>query len=212
MHGVDLARVLAVLGMFVTHIGPAALMPSAGTAAAVLAGLSDGHASILFVTLAGLSLGLLTGGRTPHGGVALRRDRVRIAVRAVILFVLGMGLTLGAPIMVILSFYAVYVVLALPVLRVSPGVLASGARRGVGASRATGLVPPPQPGRESGKRGATEPAGSAPSGLRPWRGQAAGSPAGWAGSGWAVRAGRRVKKAMTRPANTKPAERRKAVL
>lgn len=124
LHGVDLARALAVLCMFVAHIGPAALNPSAGTAAEVLAALGDGHASILFATLAGVSLALLTGGSTPHYGLALRRDRVRIAVRAAILLVLGMALTqLGAPIMVILSFYAVYFVLALPVLRVSPGVL-----------------------------------------------------------------------------------------
>ncbi|SDX80461.1 Protein of unknown function [Saccharopolyspora shandongensis] len=125
LSGVDLARALAVLGMFIAHIGPAMLDPRAGTAAEVLAKLGNGHASILFATLAGVSLALLTGGSDPHDGALLRRDRVRIAVRAAILFVLGMALTqLGTPIMVILSFYAIYFVLALPVLRMPPAALA----------------------------------------------------------------------------------------
>ncbi|MCI2418038.1 DUF1624 domain-containing protein [Saccharopolyspora sp. K220] len=125
LNGVDLARALAVLGMFVAHIGPLMLDPHAGTAAGVLAAFGNGHASILFATLAGVSLALLTGGSQPHDGLALRRDRIRIAVRAAILFVLGMALTqLGTPVMVILSFYAVYFLLALPVLRLSPAVLA----------------------------------------------------------------------------------------
>ncbi|MEV0700194.1 DUF418 domain-containing protein [Saccharopolyspora sp. NPDC050389] len=125
LSGVDLARALAVLGMFVAHIGPAMLDLRAGTAAQVLAVLGNGHASILFATLAGVSLALLTGGSDPHEGALLRRDRVRIAVRAAILFVLGMALTqLGTPIMVILSFYAIYFVLALPVLRLRPTALA----------------------------------------------------------------------------------------
>jgi uncharacterized membrane protein len=123
--GVDLARALAVLGMFVAHIGPAVIAPHPGTAAETLAWLGDGHASILFGTLAGVSLALLTGGDHPHHGLALRRDRVRIAVRAAILFVLGMALTqVAVPIMVILAFYAIYFVLALPFLRMSPRALA----------------------------------------------------------------------------------------
>ncbi|GAA4614917.1 heparan-alpha-glucosaminide N-acetyltransferase domain-containing protein [Saccharopolyspora hordei] len=125
LHGVDLARGLAVLGMFVAHAGPAVLAPDAGSAAEFLASLGNGHASILFATLAGVSLALLTGGSRPHEGLALRRDRVRVAVRAVVLFLLGMVLTqLGAPMMVILSFYALYFLLALPFLRVRPAVLA----------------------------------------------------------------------------------------
>ncbi|MGP4019580.1 DUF418 domain-containing protein [Saccharopolyspora sp. 5N708] len=128
LHGVDLARALAVLGMFVAHIGPLMLDPHAGTAAEVLAAFGNGHASILFATLAGVSLALLTGGSRPHEGLALRRDRIRIAVRAAILFVLGMALTqLGTPIMVILSYYAVYFVLALPVLVLRPRVLLASA-------------------------------------------------------------------------------------
>ncbi|RKT81957.1 Protein of unknown function [Saccharopolyspora antimicrobica] len=125
LDGVDIARGLAVLGMFVAHAGPAMLDPTAGGAAEFLAGLGNGHASVLFAVLAGVSLALLTGGSRPHEGSVLRRDRVRIAVRAVVLFVLGMVLTqLGAQMMVILSFYALYFLLALPFLRVRPAVLA----------------------------------------------------------------------------------------
>ncbi|KAA5825876.1 DUF1624 domain-containing protein [Saccharopolyspora hirsuta] len=124
LHGVDIARGLAVLGMFVAHAGPAALNPAAGGAAEFLAALGNGHASILFATLAGVSLALLTGGSRPHEGLALRRDRVRIAVRAVVLFALGMALTqLGTPMMVILSFYALYFLLTLPFLRLRPAAL-----------------------------------------------------------------------------------------
>lgn len=125
LDGVDIARGLAVLGMFVAHAGPAMLDPTAGGVAEFLRSLGTGHASILFAVLAGVSLALLTGGSRPHEGLVLRRDRVRIVVRAVILFVLGMALTqLGAQMMVILSFYALYFLLALPFLRVRPAVLA----------------------------------------------------------------------------------------
>ncbi|GAA2277755.1 hypothetical protein GCM10010234_12340 [Streptomyces hawaiiensis] len=125
----DLARALAVLGMFVSHIGPALILSGAGRKAGApaefLGALSDGHASILFVTLAGVSLALLTGGSRPHHGVALRVDGVRIAVRAAVLFVLGMALAhISTRVIVILSFYAVYFLLALPLLRVPPRFLA----------------------------------------------------------------------------------------
>ncbi|MHA6798630.1 heparan-alpha-glucosaminide N-acetyltransferase domain-containing protein [Bounagaea algeriensis] len=125
--GVDIARGLAVLGMFVAHFGPSRFAAGeGGAAAAVLDALSAGHAAILFATLAGVSLALLSGGRAPRDRAALRRDRVRIAVRAVALLLLGMVLTeLGAPIMVILSFYGVYFLLALPLLRMPPAVLAA---------------------------------------------------------------------------------------
>ncbi|MBB4686623.1 heparan-alpha-glucosaminide N-acetyltransferase domain-containing protein [Amycolatopsis jiangsuensis] len=123
--GVDVARALAVFGMFAAHIGPAVLAVHAGGPAEVLGRIGDGHASILFALLAGVSLALLTGGRTPHQGAALRRDRVRIAVRAVLLFVLGLALTQwGAPIFVILAFYGAYFLIALPFLRLSPRTLA----------------------------------------------------------------------------------------
>ncbi len=128
--GVDIARGLAVLGMFVAHFGPSRFAPAEGGAAAggaaVLDALSAGHAAILFATLAGVSLALLSGGRAPRARPALRRDRVRITVRAVVLFLLGMALTeLGAPIMVILSFYGAYFLLALPLLRMGPALLAT---------------------------------------------------------------------------------------
>ncbi|MFF0003434.1 heparan-alpha-glucosaminide N-acetyltransferase domain-containing protein [Streptomyces tibetensis] len=129
LDGVDLARALAVLGMFVSHIGPALILSGvgrkAGAPAEFLGALTDGHASILFATLAGASLALLTGGSRPHHGVALRQDVARIAVRAAILFVLGMALAqISSVVIVILSYYALYFLLALPLLRVPPRILA----------------------------------------------------------------------------------------
>ncbi|GAB2732151.1 hypothetical protein GCM10027174_00780 [Salinifilum aidingensis] len=126
MIGVDIARGLAVLGMFVAHVGPSRFTPDAGGAAGVLDALSAGHASVLFAVLAGVSLALLSGGHAPRAAAAPRRDRVRITVRAVLLLLLGMVLTeLGAPIMVILSSYGAYFLLALPLLRVRPAALAA---------------------------------------------------------------------------------------
>ncbi|KOX00879.1 hypothetical protein ADK65_13990 [Streptomyces sp. NRRL B-1140] len=129
LDGVDLARALAVLGMFVSHIGPALILSGhgrkAGFPAEFMGAVSDGHASILFATLAGVSLALLTGGSRPHDGVARRRDRALIAVRAAILFVLGMALAqFSTEVVVILPFYALCFLLALPLLRLPPGFLA----------------------------------------------------------------------------------------
>ncbi|MFF6948608.1 heparan-alpha-glucosaminide N-acetyltransferase domain-containing protein [Streptomyces iakyrus] len=129
LDGVDLARALAVLGMFVSHTGPALILSGlgrkAGAPATFLEAVSDGHASVLFATLAGVSLALLAGGSRPHDGVARRTDRARIAVRAAILFVLGVALAqISTEVIVILSFYALYFVSALPLLHVRPRVLA----------------------------------------------------------------------------------------
>ncbi|HEY8589621.1 MAG TPA: hypothetical protein VIL55_08725, partial [Naasia sp.] len=52
--GVDVARGVALLGMFVAH-----LLPGEGET------LADGRSSVLFATLAGVSLGLMTGGANP---------------------------------------------------------------------------------------------------------------------------------------------------
>ncbi|MET9872774.1 hypothetical protein ABZZ16_43075, partial [Streptomyces sp. NPDC006386] len=52
--GVDLARALAVFGMYVVHIGPP-LSATSGVAGWIRY-LADGHSSVLFATLAGFSL------------------------------------------------------------------------------------------------------------------------------------------------------------
>jgi uncharacterized membrane protein YeiB len=111
---VDLARALAVFGMFIVHVG--------GTAEAGLPDwvqdLGNGHASALFATLAGFSMTLIAGRFEPKTGLAGRQAKVRIAIRAVVLLAVGSAMAMtnfgGAG---ILNFYGVYFLLALPLVR-----------------------------------------------------------------------------------------------
>ncbi|MBZ3906743.1 DUF418 domain-containing protein [Streptomyces griseiscabiei] len=121
--GVDLARALAVFGMFAVHVGPAPT-PGGGVGDWFLE-LSSGRASALFATLAGFSLMLIAGRPEPKTGLAGRQARARIVIRAVILLLLGSALATtnfgGAG---ILNFYALYFLLALPLLRLRARTLA----------------------------------------------------------------------------------------
>ena len=106
--GVDVARGLAVIGMFAAHMWPRLLLDER---------IFDGRSAILFATLAGVSLGLMSGGArpTPRG----TRGRVvgGIAIRAGLLIVLGLALQAWNPyLLVILPYYGVMFVLALGLL------------------------------------------------------------------------------------------------
>jgi uncharacterized protein len=120
--GADIARGVAVLGMFTAHVGVTS--GDIGTLEGWLS-LAHGRSSILFATVAGLSLALFTGGAKPVTGEAMRTARARILVRAVLLMALVAVLDLfGTRVLLILGFYAAYFVLALPFLRQPPGRLA----------------------------------------------------------------------------------------
>ena len=117
--GVDVARGLAVLGMMGPHTAPIA--PFDWGHPASWLDIVNGRPSILFALLAGVSIGLLSGGIRAHEGVPLVQARMRILVRAVVIFALGGLLSmLGTPVAVVLEFYAVLFVLLLPFLRWSP--------------------------------------------------------------------------------------------
>ena len=119
--GADIARGIAVLGMFTAHVGVTSA--DVGTLEGWLS-LAHGRSSILFATVAGLSLALFTGGSEPYAGVAMRTARSRILVRAVLLMALVALLDLfGTRVFLILGFYAAYFVLALPFLRMPPARL-----------------------------------------------------------------------------------------
>lgn len=120
--GVDLARTLAVFGMYVVHIGPA-LSATNGVGSWVRY-LADGHSSVLFATLAGFSLMLIAGRREPKTGLAGRQAKARIAIRAVVLLALGTAMATVYGGVVILGFYGVYFLLALPLLRLRAKTLA----------------------------------------------------------------------------------------
>ncbi|MEH0445216.1 DUF418 domain-containing protein [Streptomyces sp. B21-102] len=120
--GVDLARALAVFGMYVVHIGPP-LSATHGVGSWVRY-MADGHSSVLFATLAGFSLMLIAGRFEPKTGLAGRQAKARIAIRAVILLALGTVMTMEYGGVIILGFYGVYFLLALPLVRLSAGTLA----------------------------------------------------------------------------------------
>jgi len=117
--GLDVARGVAVLGMYGAHLG----ITDAFDWAQPLTWLDlvHGRSSILFATLAGVSIAIISGRMAPPTGVPLLQVRVRILVRAALIFAIGGVLEyLGTPIAVILPMYAVLFVLSLPFLRWRP--------------------------------------------------------------------------------------------
>jgi uncharacterized membrane protein YeiB len=121
--GIDLARGLALLGMMATHILVVS-DPDTGDLTPV-GTLFAGRASALFAVLAGVSLAVVTGAVTPYRGRDRARASVSILIRAVLIGLLGLVLVeAGAPVAVILAYYAVLFVLALPFLGLRAGPLA----------------------------------------------------------------------------------------
>ncbi|MFB9661944.1 heparan-alpha-glucosaminide N-acetyltransferase domain-containing protein [Glycomyces mayteni] len=121
--GLDAARAVAVFGMYYSHVGP--WSDETGTWKSFLMDLPHGRSSALFATLAGLSLVLIAGGSEPKTGRPLRQAVVKIAIRAVLLLALGTWLTsTGTSIVVILAFYGLYFLLALPFIRLRARTLA----------------------------------------------------------------------------------------
>ena len=86
--------------------------------------MADGHSSVLFATLAGFSLMLIAGRREPKTGLAGRQARARIAIRAVVLLALGTVMAMEYGGVIILGFYGVYFLLALPLVRLRARTLA----------------------------------------------------------------------------------------
>ncbi len=120
--GLDLARGLAVFGMYAVHVGPA---PAQGGVIGFLMELAQGRSSALFAVLAGFAVALITGRRTPKTGLAGRQAVAKVIIRAVILLALGTALTkTGTPVVPILAFYGLFFLLVLPLHRLSAKPLA----------------------------------------------------------------------------------------
>ncbi|MGW0762584.1 DUF418 domain-containing protein [Streptomyces sp. NPDC002814] len=120
--GLDLARGLAVFGMYAVHVGPA---PSQGGVIGFLMELAQGRSSALFAVLAGFAVALITGRRTPKTGLAGRQAVAKVIIRAVILLALGTALTMtGTPVVPILAFYGLFFLLVLPLYRLGAKPLA----------------------------------------------------------------------------------------
>lgn len=96
LHGIDLARALAILGMVFAHVGPANYFGDA---------LTRGYASATFAVLAGVSLSIIS-------------SSYRLMVRGVLLMVIGCLLQLAqSSIAVVLVAIGIIFVLLPPVLR-----------------------------------------------------------------------------------------------
>ncbi|HIY40850.1 MAG TPA: DUF1624 domain-containing protein [Candidatus Nocardiopsis merdipullorum] len=123
--GVDAARALAVFGMFVVHMGVESLgLLSPEGYAWDLHDLVRGNSSALFAFLAGVSLAMMTGRTRPVRGEPLRRAAVRVLTRALFIGLLGVVLdALAVPVAVILTYYAGFFVLALPLAAFRAGAL-----------------------------------------------------------------------------------------
>ena len=121
--GIDVARGLALLGMMVIHlIDPVTedgLMPWSWR-------ISAGNSAALFATLAGVGIALSTGRMNRPRGRLWVASGVTLLVRAAAIGVIGLALGALVPVdvaNVILPFYAVLFVLAIPFLRVRASVL-----------------------------------------------------------------------------------------
>ena len=120
--GIDLARGLAVLGMFAAHL--LTIDPFVADDPATWLDIVNGRSSILFATLAGVSIALVTGGTNPLRGPARARSAARLALRGALLWVIGILLVMtGVPVYVILPAHAVLFALSLPFLGLSAGRL-----------------------------------------------------------------------------------------
>ena len=121
--GIDLARGIAVLGMMVVHL----LSPeNAQGDMAWSWRLTSGNAAALFAVLAGVGIALSTGGAAAPRRGRLLRGVVGITTRAALIGLIGLTLGVIVPTEianVILPYYAVLFVLAIPFLSLPPRVL-----------------------------------------------------------------------------------------
>jgi uncharacterized membrane protein YeiB len=104
---IDLARGIALVGMMFVHLGPQWV----GASPPVGQMIASGRAAPLFAMLAGVALSLVHR-RDPEGAGSVRATCIRAGV------LIALGLALGSldrvPVYVILAFYGVLIVMALP--------------------------------------------------------------------------------------------------
>lgn len=121
--GLDLARGIALLGMIAAHVlrlDEEVVWASPGT----WPGLVHGNSSILFAVLAGVSVGVLTGGDRPVVGAELRVRQGRLLVRAAALWFVGVALiATTVPVFVVLPAYAILFAIAAAVVTLTARAL-----------------------------------------------------------------------------------------
>lgn len=106
--GIDAARGLAVIGMMAAHVWPR------DDAQSEL--IVDGRPSMLFAVVAGVALGIVTGG-AGRESVSRATARWRLLIRAALLIALGLLLwMLPSGIAIILDYYGLMFLLLIPLL------------------------------------------------------------------------------------------------
>lgn len=102
--GLDVARALAILGMFIAHFGASWSQEPGGWTTSVVR-FTDGRAMPLFVVLSGAGLSLLMQRST--------RPARSIVARAAVLLLLGLAFEFTTIVAVILQFYALFLLAGL---------------------------------------------------------------------------------------------------
>ncbi|WP_307034431.1 heparan-alpha-glucosaminide N-acetyltransferase domain-containing protein [Arthrobacter sp. B3I4] len=118
----DAVRGIALIGMMGIHLLPAWTDRFEPTLSWLL---FAGKSAALFAVLAGVSLAFSSGGRRPLRGLTLTAARAALAVRGVL--ILGIGLAIAnvdMPAYIILAYYGVMFILAIPLLGLSSGKVA----------------------------------------------------------------------------------------
>jgi uncharacterized membrane protein len=120
--GVDAARGLALVGLMLVHVLPPTNDDFDPT---VLWLVFAGHSAALFALLAGVSLAFGSGGRRRLEGTALTAARASVAVRAGVILALGLALGYAhPPVAIILAYYGMMFLLAVPLLGLPSRALA----------------------------------------------------------------------------------------
>jgi uncharacterized membrane protein len=120
--GIDAARGVALLGMIAVHLLPSR---DGHEHISLTYRLASGRAAAAFAVLAGISLALVNRRPASRHGRARAGPALPVVVRA--LAIGALGLALGSPgsgVEVILPYYAVCFLLAIPLLRLEPRPLA----------------------------------------------------------------------------------------
>ncbi|MBB3086730.1 heparan-alpha-glucosaminide N-acetyltransferase domain-containing protein [Geodermatophilus sabuli] len=121
--GVDVGRGVALLAMLGANVSYVTLTDDDTV---TLSGMTViGRSATLFVMVAGISLAFISGGRRPVQGTARRAARANIAVRALLIGLIGLALSYVAPpdLGVILTYYGVFFLLAIPLIGLRPRIL-----------------------------------------------------------------------------------------
>lgn len=138
--GLDIARAVAVIGMFMQHFftPPGGVQPLSLFAPASWWALVNNNSTVLFALLAGISKALIDGGRVPPMGTAALQARTNIIGRGIALFLVsGILVTFISTPGSVLGYIAAGFIISTPFLRVPPSRLF--------AYSAVGLVAIPYP-------------------------------------------------------------------